>query len=147
MITDSSCPCGSGKTLAQCCLPIIQGRQAAGSAEALMRSRYSAFVLGDADYLLSSWDTQTRPGELELDDQSAKWCGLKILHAMDDSVNFVAYFTENNQSYVLQEKSRFRQQDGQWRYVDGENQVLGPLSRNAACPCGSGKKFKRCCAQ
>ncbi len=132
------CPCGSGRDYTDCCKPYHDG-QPAPSPEALMRSRYSAFVLKLEAYLLATWLPDTRPATLELDD--VPWRGLRVIHAEGDRVEFAADF-EGGQ---LHERSRFENIDGRWFYRDGE--MLPPVKpgRNEACPCGSGRKYKKCC--
>ncbi|MCY0964255.1 YchJ family protein [Parathalassolituus penaei] len=146
----SLCPCGSGKPVAECCGPLLEGA-AASSPEALMRSRYTAFVLEDQDYLRRSWHESTRPGG-ELLAHGTRWSGLQVLTSAVDgdhgTVQFVATYQEegDKQWQQLQETSRFVQEGGHWFYVDGDArwQTLRP-GRNDDCPCGSGRKFKKCC--
>lgn len=114
------CPCGSGRIYADCCQPLHAG-SAAGSAEALMRSRYSAYVLGLRDYLLQSWHPDTRPSALEL--EAVNWLGLKILeHEQQDdahaTVTFVARYKVNGRAFRLEESSRFTRVNGRWVYRD-----------------------------
>jgi SEC-C motif domain protein len=121
----SACPCGSGQAYAACC-----GRWHAGApaptAEALMRSRYSAFVLGLEPYLLASWHVSTRPESLGLAESAAtKWLGLDIRQArlQDENhatVEFVARYRIAGRGHRLHELSRFVCEDGCWFYVDGE---------------------------
>lgn len=145
------CPCGSGQDYAHCCGPLIAAEKPAASAEALMRSRYSAFVLGDSAYLGSSWASETRPASLTL--EPVDWKGLKILDAgpgQDDCeayVRFIAYFRAGEHAAGLLEKSRFIREDGHWVYFDGVLEMNNVITRKQACPCGSGKKFKHCCAE
>lgn len=119
-----ACPCGSGQSYAQCCAPLHQGQPAA-TAEALMRSRYSAFVMANADYLLLSWHSTTRPAGDELEfDPRCRWLGLTIKghQQQDDShatVEFVARYQVNGRAFRLHETSNFVREQGQWRYVDG----------------------------
>jgi SEC-C motif-containing protein len=119
------CPCGSGKPLAGCCASCLDGQVAAPTAEALMRSRYTAYVLGNEAYLLATWHPSTRPAGLQLDDEpQPRWIGLKILrHAAIDeahaTVEFVARYKVNGRAFRLQEASRFVREDGRWFYVDG----------------------------
>lgn len=122
------CPCGSGLALAACCGRYHAG-EAAATAEALMRSRYSAYVLGDEAYLLASWHPDTRPSVLGLANDAApvKWLELEILGHQagqaDDShgeVSFVARYKINGRAGRLREHSRFVRQDGHWLYVDGQ---------------------------
>lgn len=119
----SDCCCGSGWAYVACCAPLHAGA-AAGSAEALMRSRYSAFVLGLADYLLASWHPSTRPAQLTLED-SVKWLGLGIkAHRMTGpdtaTVEFVARSRLGGAvAQRLHETSRFVREQGRWFYLDG----------------------------
>ena len=119
-----------------------------------MRSRYVAHVVGDVDYLLASWDPQTRPSVLDMD--GTIWTGLSIVRtaaggAEDDRgvVEFIANCEVAGRAEQLHEVSRFRRCAGRWVYVDGEHRAPGgvdtKVGRNAPCPCGSGRKFKRCC--
>ncbi|WP_409483208.1 YchJ family protein [Arsenicicoccus dermatophilus] len=112
------CPCGSGSAYTDCCRPLHLGRRAAASPEQLMRSRYSAFVVGDADYLLQTWDPLTRPGELRLDGR--EWSGLRVIRASGDVVEYVASSSVGGRRQELHEVSRFRQVLGRWVYVDGD---------------------------
>jgi SEC-C motif-containing protein len=84
-----------------------------------MRSRYSAFAVGDADYLLRTWHPRTRPAEVSLDDNPT-WTGLEIVGATDDEVAFVARFMTPDGPGRLAERSRFARRGGRWFYVDGE---------------------------
>ncbi|WP_430461645.1 YchJ family protein [Thalassolituus sp. LLYu03] len=143
------CPCGSGLDYRDCCEPLHQGVKAA-SPEALMRSRYSAFALELSDYLLNSWDARTRPAELTLQPDT-RWFRLDVQDsgAQGDEgfVRFTAYFREGDEWLQLSERSRFAlAEDGYWRYLDGNADFRRwSPGRNDECPCGSGKKFKKCC--
>ena len=156
--SSTSCPCDSGSAYAACCKTYCEGDLPAPSAEALMRSRYTAFAMKNIAYLKKTWHQDTRPAEFDLDDQEViTWSGLEILATeqgrqgdQQGTVEFVAHFRANGQRHQLHEKSRFVHQAGQWYYLDGEVQKPQPLrqqktGRNTPCPCGSGKKFKRCC--
>jgi SEC-C motif-containing protein len=145
----SLCPCGSRKDYAVCCQPLHLGA-AAASPEALMRSRYSAFVLLLPDYLQRSWHSSSRPDELDLRD-SPVWKSLQVIQASEDGdkgkVHFRAiYFTHGRWGF-LEEKSEFIREEGHWYYQQGSTQE-GELKpgRNDPCPCGSGRKFKLCCS-
>lgn len=125
----SACPCGSGLPLSQCCQLIIEDGQSAETALALMRSRYTAYTLGDKDYLLKTWHRSTRPALHDLGDNSQQWQRLKILHTElgqpdDDEgvVEFVAIFKVNGRAERLHERSRFCRENGSWRYLDGVQQ-------------------------
>ncbi|MFT3733820.1 MAG: YchJ family metal-binding protein [Rhodocyclaceae bacterium] len=117
------CPCGNA-SYAACCGRYHAG-EAAPNAEALMRSRYSAYVLRLSPYLLDTWHPDTRPASLDLDDDPCQWIGLQVLsHALQDdshaTVAFVARYRINGRAHRLSELSRFVKQDGRWFYVDGD---------------------------
>jgi len=125
-ISTGQCPCGSGKSYTLCCQPYLQQGQRSATAEQLMRSRYTAFVLNDEDYLRFSWHPQTCPHHLELDSKT-QWLGLQIRHTEqgqqhDDlgQVEFIARFKLNGKAFRLHENSRFTRLDGRWVYFDGE---------------------------
>jgi len=139
----SPCPCGSGNSFANCCHPMISNDNAI-SAETLMRSRYSAYVLGYWDYLHRSWHPDTRPSSVS--PTPTNWLGLTIVHAGTDRVEFIAGFKEDSKVMLLHETSRFQQVNGHWRYLDG-NCNVSEAGHNAPCPCHSGLKTKRCCGK
>jgi SEC-C motif-containing protein len=121
------CPCGSSRAYATCCGRWHAGPQRlqAPDAEALMRSRYSAYVLGLADYLLATWHESTRPASLSPDEPGLKWLGLDVKrHEAQDAdhatVEFVAKSKLGGRAYRLHETSRFVREDGRWFYVDGD---------------------------
>ncbi len=160
LTTTCPCPCGSAAEFGACCHPVIQGDQPAKTAEQLMRSRYSAHVCQAVDYLLDSWkapsaDIQDRDAVAGWASQS-HWCQLNIHNCRKGQpgdtegwVEFSAYYFAASDPRQLQqhwELSYFVQQDGHWFYVSGEVRDNPPApGRNDACPCGSGKKYKRCC--
>jgi len=121
------CACGDARGYAACCAPLHAGAPAPDAA-ALMRSRYSAFVLGDVPYLLRSWHATTRPETLDLDDDGArrKWLGLSVrehrpLDTDHAEVEFIArYRIGGGSAQRLHERSRFVREQGHWYYVDGE---------------------------
>ncbi|WP_313464758.1 YchJ family metal-binding protein [Achromobacter sp.] len=122
----ASCPCG-GAAYAHCCGRWHEGPLAmqAPTAEALMRSRYSAFVLDKLPYLLASWHPSTRPVSLEPNPPDLKWLGLAIEQARDQdadhaTVEFVARSRQAGRAHRLHEVSRFVREDGRWYYVDGD---------------------------
>ena len=125
-MTDTACPCQSGLAYAACCGPLHAGTPA-GSAVALMRSRYAAYVLGDAGYLRASWHAGTRPADLALDAPGVvRWLGLDVKrHVEQDAdhavVEFVArYRVGGGRAVRLHEASRFVREGGRWYYVDGD---------------------------
>jgi SEC-C motif domain protein len=126
---EQKCPCGSELSLTHCCLPIIKGIHPATTAEALMRSRYSAHSLLAIDYLWQTWSPEQRLRSSKEDIYqwavSCEWLGLDIIAchqglAEDDqgTVEFIASFQKNNQLCQHHEKSLFKRILGQWIYVD-----------------------------
>ncbi|MFD5339988.1 YchJ family protein [Streptomyces hawaiiensis] len=121
-MTRRSCPCGLPQAYEACCGRFHSAAAAAPTAEALMRSRYCAFVKGDAGYLLRTWHPRTRPGTLELD-PGTRWTGLEILGTGDGSAFHSTGTVEFRASYrggSLHERSGFERVDGAWVYVAGE---------------------------
>jgi len=119
------CPCDSDQPYADCCGPWHSGLTLGAHAptpEALMRSRYSAYVLGLIDYLLATWHASTSPGDLEL--SPVKWLGLEVRHAQSTGdagvVEFVARCRTSAGAERLHETSRFVRTDGRWYYIDGQ---------------------------
>jgi SEC-C motif-containing protein len=155
MESSQSCPCGSGNSYRHCCCNYHSGELYPATAEALMRSRYTAYVLKNADYLLGSWSPKTRPVQIDFSMPAVNWSGLEIIAikkgtATDDKgmISFKAFYKADGKDHVMNEVSRFSKIAGRWYYVDGivkENHKS--TSRNSLCPCGSGKKYKRCCGE
>ena len=115
----SSCPCSSGLNYADCCQSYIEGCTPAPTAEALMRSRYTAYAQNNGAYLLESWHPSTRPQSLDLA-SNMKWIRLKIVNSSESSVEFVATCRIDGKAHNLHEVSRFVFEEGRWYYVDGE---------------------------
>jgi SEC-C motif-containing protein len=157
------CPCGNTADLDDCCLPFIRGDAAPETAEQLMRSRYTAYTIQEIDYILSTHDPAVDEDvDRDATEQWAKdseWLGLEIVSteaggAGDDTgrVEFIARYRLQGAEAKHHENSNFRRHDGRWVYVDGTMVRPKPVvrdapkvGRNEPCPCGSGKKFKRCC--
>ncbi|MGE8687819.1 MAG: YchJ family protein [Achromobacter sp.] len=125
--TASACPCGSSKNYAECCGRWHEGPLAmqAPTAEALMRSRYSAFVLDKLPYLLATWHPSTRPAALDPNPPDLKWLGLAVKKAQVQdadhaTVEFVARSRQAGRAHRLHELSRFVREGGRWYYVDGD---------------------------
>jgi len=155
------CPCGSQKPFNACCGPLIAGAPAA-TAEALMRSRYSAYSLGNLDYIEK---TNTDEAALAFGrardhaaEPSMQWLDLTIHStegggALDSqgAVTFSARYRQNGRIFNLAERSQFRRVSGEWRYAKGEVSLdsksapAAQIGRNDPCPCESGKKYKKCC--
>jgi SEC-C motif-containing protein len=120
------CPCGTPLPYDDCCGRIHTGATHAPTAEALMRSRYSAYATDNPDYLLDSWHPDTRPKKLRLD-ADRRWERLEILGTSgggllhtDGTVEFRAHYRHTTHSGVLHELSRFTKIGGRWVYVDGD---------------------------
>jgi SEC-C motif-containing protein len=167
-MTLTICPCRQTAptqlSYAQCCQPYVEGKAKAPSAEALMRSRYSAFAVSAIDYLFETVAPEQRHdmdrGSLESWSKESQWNGLDILATeggqpgdKTGTVEFTAHFTRAGSKEAHHELSTFRFDDkaGCWFFVDGQKPkgktvVKGAqVGRNDPCPCGSGKKFKKCC--
>lgn len=119
-----ACPCGRGPDYAACCGRYSGTGTPAPDAESLMRSRYSAFVRGDAAHLLATWHASTRPATLDLE-PGVKWLGLEVrahrtIDADHAEVEFVARSRLAGRASRLHERSRFVREGGQWYYVDGD---------------------------
>lgn len=161
----STCPCGSRLPFESCCGPLIAGEQPAATAEALMRSRYSAYATGAVGYLHETLHPNYRSDHDQAATRrwaaEATWQGLEIRATEgggagdnEGMVEFVANYKEKGIARRYHERSRFLREDGHWYYVDGEIQrpgtvvhENGKVGRNDPCPCGSGKKFKKCCGK
>ncbi|TRW84922.1 hypothetical protein FK535_10610 [Mycolicibacterium sp. 018/SC-01/001] len=122
-MSDAACPCGSGVAPEECCQPLLRGERQANTAEALMRSRYTAFAVGDADYLWRTWHPRTRPERVTID-PAVQWTGLEILDTDSgvnhDTVEFRATYRDGQRTGTLHERSRFAVRARRWFYVDGE---------------------------
>lgn len=155
-MSEKYCPCGSGLPLIRCCAPIINMTKKAETAEELMRSRYTAYTRNNSSYLLGSWHASTRPSSLDTT-SIPRWLGLTILATRGGQagdikgvVEFEAQYQQGLGRAVLHERSRFVRENGLWYYVDGDHESnsrenIKKTGRNDLCPCGSGRKFKKCC--
>ncbi|WP_286235688.1 YchJ family protein [Thalassotalea sediminis] len=165
------CICGSGLDEDVCCKSIIEKKRVAVFPEQLMRSRYYSYAHNNVDYLYETYADHAKSATLksEIADwcQQSRWIKLNIHRAdavaIDNVnctvenentalkypiVNFTAYYIYNDTYCQMTEQSRFIVENGQWRYYDGdviEQKACVKLTRNTSCPCGSGKKYKRCC--
>lgn len=151
MLPQSPCPCGNPCSYATCCQPLHQGQPAA-SAEALMRSRYSAYTLRLVDYLIATTLPAQQSG---LDSaaitewsRSSQWLGLEVEQAVEQGdqaeVQFVARWADaSGAAQVHRERSAFVRKRQRWYFIDPG--VALNHGRNEPCPCGSGRKFKQCC--
>ncbi|XHS78410.1 YchJ family protein [Burkholderiaceae bacterium UC74_6] len=122
---NAPCPCGLPANYNECCGRLHRGEALAPDAERLMRSRYSAFVKDQLDYLLATWHESTRPASLEPNEAGLRWLGLDVKrHVQQDAdhatVEFVARSKLGGRAHRLHEVSRFVREDGRWFYLDGE---------------------------
>lgn len=156
------CYCLSGRDYADCCQPFHQGAAWPDTAEGLMRARYSAFASGNIDFLRESQEPAGRdefdPDAAQQWSKSAEWKGFEVLNTEaggpdDDEgvVEFVAHYAVEGTDHRHHEVATFTRLEGKWYFVDGV--VAGPgtfkreapkVGRNDPCPCGSGKKYKKC---
>lgn len=159
----SLCPCASEKDYQDCCGPMHKGERSAATAEELLRSRYSAFVKGEIDYIFATHHKSTADeldrGETEEWSKESEWKGLRILEVeaggeddQEGRIEFEVQYNLKGKDNKHHELSLFKKEEGKWFFVDG-SQVGGTIvrqspkvGRNDPCPCGSGKKFKKCCA-
>jgi SEC-C motif domain protein len=157
----SNCPCGSGKSADDCCVRYHNGTPAP-TALALMKSRYSAFALGNGEYLAATLSTAQRAdfniGEFNESHGDSRWLGLEVRQVVDGAENdetgtveFVARYNTGGDAIAHHERAEFAREDGRWVFADCEmnpkmaQRIVDKVGRNDPCPCGSGKKFKKCC--
>ncbi len=160
----SLCPCGSGLAVKDCCKPFIQGKSQVATAEQLLRARYTAFALGDIDYIIQTHHSKTvheiKREEVQEWSASSEWLGLKIVQSeagtvadTQGSIVFCANFRTRGEEKIQEhwEQSLFEKENGEWKFLDARGIQNGPLrregpkvGRNDPCSCGSGKKFKKC---
>jgi SEC-C motif-containing protein len=165
MKKEDICPCNSGKPFGECCGPVLEGEREAQTPEALMRARYSAYVTGNIPFLKTS---AVKAVQDEFDERSsemwsraAKWHGLEIIRTemggpgdVTGVVEFRAVYTANGEFCNHHEVATFVREGGGWKFEDGELVGETPMTRdepkigrNDPCPCGSGKKYKKCCGR
>ena len=161
-MTTETCPCGSLKPFSECCGPALAGTKIPATPEALMRSRYTAFVKHEVDYILNTVAPDRRKDfdrqGIEEWSRNSEWQGLDIIATEkggpDDTtgtVEFAARFREKGQDRRHDELATFVKIDGRWYFEDGRLPAVkqvrneGPrVGRNDPWPCGSGKKYKKC---
>ena len=157
------CPCGSGQAFETCCEPLLMEQAKPKTATQLMRARYSAYAMGNIEYLYKTSGPRVRK-EFDAENskkwaESARWNGLDIVATTDGGegdetgrVEFVAHYTVKENDFDHHEIADFAKLDGEWRFMDGKIFGTDPfrrdqpkVGRNDLCPCGSGKKYKKCC--
>lgn len=120
-MSEKPCPCGSGKAFRQCCQLYLSGRAYPNNAEALMRSRYSAYVTGNLPYLRKSWHPDTCPA-LNGDDLQTRWLRLEVIKSKQglkkSVVEFEAWYLEDGAERALHEISLFKLHKKRWVYVE-----------------------------
>jgi SEC-C motif domain protein len=160
-----ACSCGSGRDYADCCEPVIRGARPADTAEQLMRARYTAYARHEIPFLLASSHPEHREDQDEAGirewSEGSEWHGLRILATTDGgpddqegTVEFVAEYSREGEGAAHHEVATFSRHAGAWHLVKGEHVKPKPFvreapktGRNDPCPCGSGKKHKKCCGQ
>jgi len=158
----ANCHCGSDKSFGECCEPFLNGIATAPTAEALMRARYSAYVTANIDFIERTTHSGARA---EFNRESARkwseesqWHGLEILNVTggkeqdaEGTVEFIATYSQKGEEVKHHEVSTFRKEAGAWTFVDARmmyqpfRRDQPKIGRNDPCPCGSGKKYKKCC--
>jgi len=157
MSSSMQCYCGKPLAFESCCEALISGRQGAESPEALMRSRFSAYVIQNYDYILATYALAQRIelslNELRQSSATTKWLRLVVQKTVQNNtsgkVEFSAYYQLDGQVYLMHETSDFIFDNKQWYYTTGlihKDSGHYTQQRNDMCLCGSGKKFKKCCA-
>lgn len=160
------CPCNSQKNYQDCCEPLHQNKIRANTAEQLMRSRYSAYVKHDVDFIFNTVLPEKREeGDREnirTWSENSQWLGLEILKTVkgqendnDGEVEFIASYSDaKNKEMKHHENAVFKKIDGDWFFEEGfevkQKTIVNlepKINRNDPCPCGSGKKFKKCCGR
>ena len=156
LATKYNCPCCSGKQFSDCCQPFLTGNLIPTTPEALIRSRFVAYTMGNISYI-----QQTMRGRAAINFNASSaehwakrviWIKLDVVHAKLENhnkayVEFIATMVDHNYLSILHEKSEFSYEDEQWYYVDGvqfPTHTTTIIARNSACPCGSLRKFKNC---
>jgi len=157
------CPCGSGRGYSECCEPYIKEKKNPPTAEALMRSRYAAYAEHEIDYIIATC-LQDEKEKIDVKQtrewsENSKWLGLKILSTEKGGIKDTEGIVEFEASYEMDglkeahcEKASFKKINDRWFYTEGEVKpdtvvrVGRKIGRNEPCPCGSGKKYKFCCA-
>jgi len=139
---------------ADCCQPIHNDHRNAHIPEQLMRARYSAHVVGLVDFVVNTYHPSCNAEndrEAIADSINSDWQRLEVIKSEIGSnenegfVHFKAYLQDQGKEFCLEERSRFVRENGLWFYIDGEFPQPVKVGRNDPCPCGSGKKYKKCC--
>jgi SEC-C motif-containing protein len=144
--------------------PYLRGEQAATTAEELMGARYAAYALHQVDFILGTQHPEKREDAdregTERWSRESEWLGFEILKTerggpedSDGLVEFAARYKLKGVTFTHRERAQFKKQEGTWYFWDGEQIAAPPahndtvVGRNDPCPCGSGKKYKKCCGR
>ncbi len=167
------CPCGSVFPYTDCCGVLIRGATVADTPEDLMRSRYTAYVMKEWDYIRSTTHPEERENIKDLDsaNEGVHWKKLEIFNSSKESADdlvgevvFAAYYEKDGEEQVLEETSKFVKEKGRWYYYGKQSKPKivsssptppkkpfvrkeSKVGRNDPCPCGSEKKYKKCCGK
>jgi SEC-C motif-containing protein len=159
---EATCPCGTGQTFASCCQPLLRGERHAPTAEALMRARYSAYATGDIDFITATQDSDESVDReaTEAWSRESTWHSLEVLEVTGGgpgdktgTVEFIARYSHGGEELQHHEEASFEKRAGRWTLVDGRmkgttfRREEPKLRPNEPCPCGSGKKYKKCCGK
>ena len=164
--SQNPCPCGSGRSLPECCQPFLAKKRKPATATDLLRARYTAFTQGNTDYILDTHHSKTKADikREEVADwaSSSEWLKLEIVQSeaggeKDEQgvIVFCAEYRAKADGKVVKhwEQSLFEKENGEWRFLDARGIKNEPFrraeakaGRNDPCPCGSGQKYKKCCA-
>ena len=158
-----SCPCGSGSIYPECCEPFVSGMHKPATAEALMRARYTAYTRKKIEYIHQTRHPQARD-QHDMEEarkwaENSEWLGLEVVSTeaggpgdSEGTVEFIARYQVDDEEVEHHELSQFKRVDDEWFFHDGKMIGQEPIrreepkvGRNDPCPCGSGKKFKKCC--
>lgn len=160
LTSQEPCPCQSGHRFGSCCEPFLRGLSHAGSPEELLRSRYTAYAVNDIDYLLATLAPEHH-GAFNVEDvrrwnRDTQWLALHVLDSAvrgdTGTARFHARFRHQGILGDMREDSQFEFRAGRWFYLDGTSWEAPPQparspGRNDPCPCGSGRKYKKCCGK
>ncbi len=159
-MNETLCPCCSGKDYSDCCQPVISGERKAATPEELMRARYSAYAKAEVDFIIDSTHPEKRAendrAEIERWAKNSEWLGLQILNTAEEpaQVEFIATYADHGVKLEHHELAEFRKSKDEWFFYDGALVARHPfvrvepkIGRNDPCPCGSGKKYKKCCGK
>jgi SEC-C motif domain protein len=160
----TNCPCGSNKLFGECCEPFLTGASKAPTAEALMRARYTAYAMANIDFVEQTIhpkfkDDFNRESAQKWAEES-QWHGLEILNIVngkeedaEGTVEFIATYSQKDEEIKHHEIAAFKKEEDAWFFVDGRlinrpvRRDQPKIGRNDLCPCGSGKKYKKCCGK